>query len=261
MPIFKHFINKVHQISRLSYRPLVLSPQSTKYQSFEDILISNNYFLSIKRFEKLIKFKDSFVKNGFYSKHFEEIKKLGLGSFGSVFKVKRRKGSDYYRRRGREYSAIKRIVFTSVDTNEIIREYLNYKIITRNYSENEYLVKHFDTWFEESVVSNQSGISLYIEMELCDKTLDDVINEFKTDSKLKATQSLTTVGYYIASRIFIQILEGVNHLHKQKKPLIHGDLKPANILLKKCDQKEFCVKIADFGLIAIHDFPEQSHWI
>jgi serine/threonine protein kinase len=29
--------------------------------------------------------------------------------------------------------------------------------------------------------------------------------------------------------------------------------------LKKCDQKGFCVKIADFGLIAIHDFPEQSH--
>jgi serine/threonine protein kinase len=76
---------------------------------------------------------------------------------------------------------------------------------------------------------------------------------------LKTNGTLTTVGYYIASQIFIQILEGVNHLHKQKPPLIHRDLKPVNVLLKKCDQKGFCVKIADFGLIAIHDFPEQSH--
>ncbi len=29
--------------------------------------------------------------------------------------------------------------------------------------------------------------------------------------------------------------------------------------MKKCDRKGFCVKIADFGLIAIHDFPEKSH--
>jgi serine/threonine protein kinase len=31
--------------------------------------------------------------------------------------------------------------------------------------------------------------------------------------------------------------------------------------LKKCNQKGFCIKIADFGLIAIHEFSEQSHTI
>jgi alpha-tubulin suppressor-like RCC1 family protein len=238
----------------------VLSPRSTKYKSFEDILSSNNITIKRITFEKLIEFKDSFVKKGFFSKNFEEIKELGSGSFGRVFNVKRRKYIDYYRRRGREYSAIKRIELSAeVDKNEIITEYLNYKIISRDYWKNEYLVKHFDAWFEESVVSNQSGISLYIEMELCDKTLDDVINEFKNDSKLKTTESLTTIGYYIASRIFIQILEGVNHLHKQNPPLIHRDLKPANILLKKDEAKGFRVKIADFGYMAIHKFLEQSH--
>jgi serine/threonine protein kinase len=159
----------------------------------------------------------------------------------------------------KDYSAIKRIEFTSVDKNEIIREYLNYKIITRNYSKNEYLVKHFDAWFEENTVENVLKISLYIDMELCDKTLDEIIKEFTKDSKLKSTESLTTIGYYIASQIFIQILEGVNYLHKQNPPLIHRDLKPANILLKKCDQKGFCVKISDFGLMVIHDFPDKSH--
>jgi hypothetical protein len=237
----------------------VLSPQSTKYESFEDILRANNIIRNIKTFDKLIEFEDSFVKNGFYSNNFKEIKKLGFGSFGSVFKVKRKEDSDCYRSRGREYSAIKRIEFRSVDTNEI-REYFNYKKITRDCSENENLIEHFDAWLEKSIDVSIPKISLYIEMELCDKTLDDVINEFDKESmRLKTNGTLIPVGYYIASQIFIQILKGVNHLHTQNPPLIHRNLKPANILLKKCDQKGFCVKIADFGLTAIHYFSGQSH--
>jgi hypothetical protein len=220
----------------------ILSPQPTKHESFEAILISSDFINNIKTFEKLIEFKDSFLKNGFYSKNFQEIDKLGFESFGSVFKVKLR--DKYISRlfRKSEYSAIKRIEFTSVDKNQIITEYLNYLKIARNYSENKYLVKHFDAWFEESVVANQSGISLYIEMELCDKT-GDVIKVFDKETHLKANGTLTTVGYYIASQIFIQILEGVNYLHKQDPPLIHRDLKPANILLKKCDRKGFVSKL------------------
>jgi hypothetical protein len=231
----------------------VLSPQSTEYESFEDILRANDCIHNMKTFEKLIEFEDSFVRNGFYSKHVEEIRKLGSGSFGSVFMVESKR---WWKR---EYSAIKRIEFTSVDKNEIIREFLNYKVMTKDYSKNEYLVKYYDFWIEEIVKPNGSEFSLYIRMELCDKTLEDVINEFENDSKLKTTESLTAIGYYIASRIFIQILEGVNHLHKQNPPLIHRDLKPANILLKKSEVKGFCVKIADFALIAIHYFPAQSH--
>jgi serine/threonine protein kinase len=96
-------------------------------------------------------------------------------------------------------------------------------------------------------------------MELCDKTMDEVIEEFDKESHLKTNGTLTTVGYYIASRILIQILEGFNRLHIQNPPLIHRDLKPANILLKKDEAKGLCVKIADFGLMAIHKFSEQSH--
>ncbi len=96
-------------------------------------------------------------------------------------------------------------------------------------------------------------------MELCDKTLDDVISEFKNDSKLKTPEVLTTIGYYIASQIFIQVLEGVNYLHTRVKAIIHRDLKPDNILLKQHEGNVLCVKIADFGLIATHHSPGQSH--
>jgi hypothetical protein len=227
----------------------VLRPQSTTYQSFEHILRTNNTTDNLKMFDKLIEFEDSFLRNGSYSKHFQEINQIGRGSFGSVVKVKSKKPPG-------DYSAVKRIEFTSdVGKDEIIREYLNYKIMTRNYYNNEYLVKHFDAWFEE----NQSGFCLFIHMELCDKTLDDVIKEFNKDSHLKTNGTLTPVGYYIASQIFIKILQGFNHLHTLNPPLIHLNLKPANILLKKHEAKGLCVKIASFGLMTKHEFPEQEH--
>jgi serine/threonine protein kinase len=232
----------------------VLSPQSTKYESFEDILRANNSADNIKTFEKLIEFNDWFVRNDFYSTNFEEIKKLGYGSFGSVFKVKR------WGEESRVYSAIKRIELSPlVDINEIIREFLNFFIINRDvkYVSNDYLVEHIDAWFEKNV-PNQSEIShLYILMELCDKTLEDMIDELDKELHLKTNGTLTTVGYYIKSNIFLQILEGVNYLHKRN--VIHRDLKPANILLKKHKQKGFYVKIADFGLMATHKYSGQSH--
>ncbi len=46
-------------------------------------------------------------------------------------------------------------------------------------------------------------------MELCDKTLEDLINELTVDSMLKRNQSLT-IGYYMTTQIFIEILKGIN---------------------------------------------------
>jgi hypothetical protein len=236
----------------------VLSPQSTKHKSFDDILTSNNFINNIKTFEKLIEFKDSFVKNGFYSKNFEEIYELGRGSFAIVFKVKRRENNNCYRSRESEYSAVKKFEFTRFNENEIITEYRNYLII-RKYSKNKYLVKYFKVWFEESVYANRSGISLYIEMELCDKTLRDVINEMDENELFKTEEILTPYGYYIASELFIEILESVDFLHKRNPQIIHRNLRPSNILLKKSINDNHMIKIADFLQVAIHEFAQQSH--
>jgi hypothetical protein len=106
-----------------------LRTQSTKYEPFEVILISNDFTNNMKTFEKLIEFENSFTKNGFYSKIFGKPKKLGRGSFGTVFKVKIKEDSDQYLERGIEYSALKRIEFISVDKNAIIREYKSISIL------------------------------------------------------------------------------------------------------------------------------------
>jgi serine/threonine protein kinase len=63
--------------------------------------------------------------------------------------------------------------------------------------------------------------------------------------RLNHSEALTPMGYFIISEIFVQILEGVQYLHK--KDIIHRDLKPDNILLNESENANY-IKIADFGL-------------
>jgi hypothetical protein len=251
----------------------VLTPQLTNYQSFEDILKFNKINNYCKSIENLIEFEDSFIRNSYYLKNFEEIIKLGSGAYGNVFKAKPKKKIElkgnysmevgainmlFPEKVNDEMFAIKRIELNLKNKEENIKEYLILSIMkSKNLSENQYLVKHFNAWFEESVDKPETQVLLYIQMELCDKTLDELIEEFNGDTNLKTDETLTTLGFYVLSKIFIQVLEGVNHLHKQT--IIHRDLKPANILLKRCPRKGLAVKIADFGLTVIHEFSEQSH--
>jgi serine/threonine protein kinase len=83
------------------------------------------------------------------------------------------------------------------------------------------------------------------------------MNEFNNDSNIKDLENLTQIGYYIASQIFIEILECVQYLHKNQ--IIHRDLHPNNILIEMNGEKNRFIKICDFGLIAIHKFAQQSH--
>jgi serine/threonine protein kinase len=93
-------------------------------------------------------------------------------------------------------------------------------------------------------------------MELCSKTLKDLIKQLNEELNQKPEEVMTPLGYYISSELFIEILESVDYLHKQK--VIHRDLKPTNILITDGKNGRF-VKIADFGLATIHEFEGQSH--
>jgi serine/threonine-protein kinase/endoribonuclease IRE1 len=91
---------------------------------------------------------------------------------------------------------------------------------------------------------------LYIALELCPGTLEDLIE--KPEKFLGLNSSLTT------SEIFYQIASGVHHLHCLK--IVHRDLKPQNILVappkvitkKDASNKETVgpvrMLISDFGL-------------
>ena len=57
-----------------------------------------------------------------------------------------------------------------------------------------------------------------------------------------------------ARSIVIQIIDGLVYFNQQPKPIIHYDLKPANILF----DTEHMVKITDFGLSKVMETPGQA---
>jgi serine/threonine protein kinase len=84
-------------------------------------------------------------------------------------------------------------------------------------------------------------------------TLEQIKKELHSHFNYANAVALTPVGHYIASILFIEILNGVRYLHQNS--IIHRDLKPANILVKKGVNNKYFVKIADFVFIVKH----QSH--
>jgi serine/threonine protein kinase len=94
-------------------------------------------------------------------------------------------------------------------------------------------------------------------MDLCDKTLKQIIDEIRNDSIFRKDNILTPIAYFLLSQIFIEILESVQFLHENH--IIHRDLNPYNIMLKINSNIKCFIRIVDFGLVAIHELVGQSH--
>jgi hypothetical protein len=215
-----------------------------QYESFEKFF-EDKHKKSYKEInERLIDFEDSITENGKYEKHYEEIKSLGKGGYGEVFKVRTKHNKAIV-------FAMKKLKF-SIDKKEDLLKELKIFFEVRKFR-NKRIVRCYDAWLQ----SQMKSYTLFIKMDLCDENLEKTIDQMDTDSNFSRNQSLTLSGYYIASYIFIEILEGVNCLHQRSPQIIHRDLKPDNILVKVEDNEVF-VKIADFGLIAFHEFAERT---
>jgi serine/threonine protein kinase len=66
-------------------------------------------------------------------------------------------------------------------------------------------------------------------MEYFSMTLKEVMENLEQELNQKYSEIMTPLGYYIASELFIELLESVDYLHKQN--IIHRNLKPLNILI------------------------------
>ncbi len=149
--------------------------------------------------------------------------------------------------------AIKKLSLKTEFKPDILREMNRFSVVYRLVS--QYVVDHRYSWLENNRTNDM--ITLYIRMDLCDKTLQQLMDEINNDSNIKDNENLTQIGYYIASQLFIEILECVQYLHKNQ--IIHRDLYPNNILIQMNGENNRFIKICDFGLIAIHKFAQQSH--
>ena len=169
-----------------------------------------------------------------YNKTFYELNLLGSGSFGNVYKVHHKLDNEYY--------AMKKIIIT----DELIQ--LNYdvfqevKLFAKLHHPN--IVRYFSSWIDfdinsilkfnlssdESEAITQNYPILFIQMELCNKTLKDYFeNDIFEDS------ISTRINYWL------KMVEGINYLHSNN--IIHRDIKPSNIFFLNNE-----IKIGDFGM-------------
>jgi fused-like protein len=221
-----------------------LTPTEISYNSFDEIF--THYFEeNFEVNDKIIEFSDLPILNGYYERRYDEINELGEGGYGKVFKAKF-KNSEYF-------AAIKKISLRRVSKNIILREFQVSQIVQNLYD--RYAIQHFESWIEKS--PNNNEIILFVIMDLCDKTLKEMIEEMKNYFSSKDNKTFTPIGYYIASQLFIDILESVLFLHRNN--IIHRDLNPYNIMLKMPENFESFLRIVDFGLIAIHESSDQTH--
>jgi tRNA A-37 threonylcarbamoyl transferase component Bud32 len=223
-----------------------LEPKETTYKSFNDIFI-DFYQKTYEPIKGMInRFVDGLIQNKHYITLYKEKEKLGEGSYGVVFKANVKMNENFT-------FAVKKIKFNTKYEKEILKELEIHSLISRINHKN--IVRFEEYWIENNDIK-KSGVktsTLFFRMELCDKTLDQFLEKFHTNSKFNGT----LFKYYISSAIFVEILEGVNYLHKNEPQIIHRDLRPDNILMNLDENSNVSVKIADFGLVTIHKYAEQ----
>ncbi|NWS02829.1 E2AK2 kinase, partial [Motacilla alba] len=155
---------------------------------------------------------------------FEEIKPIGEGGFGNVFKATSKCDRKTY--------AIKRVEFTEKVDREA-------RGLARLSHEN--IVRYHSSWkgddhikYPDSRRYSDRIPCLFIQMEFCEQgTLEDWIVKTCTHRKY----------HEMAQNNFLQIVKGVEYIHSEE--LIHRDLKPQNIFISHNNK----IKIGDFGLV------------
>ena len=150
-------------------------------------------------------------------RNYQIIEKIGKGTFGIVYKVKRFNDPLIY--------VIKQISLNGLTDIQINQVYSEAKILSLIKS--RYVVKYYESFLEND--------NLNIVMEYCDNgDLCNYLNEQKMKSKpLKED---------LIWKIFIKITLGLTTIHKMK--ILHRDLKTLNIFLKK----DMEIKIGDLGV-------------
>ena len=154
---------------------------------------------------------------------FKKVRTLGSGAFGCVdlCTVQMEKS---YAKKG-DQVAVKRI--KTVSDAEMAKK----EALVLNKLKHEFIVRYLDN-FKDSLGQ------LCIVMEYCDQgTLEDFLS----------SRSERTFEEFNIWRLVWQFSSALSFLHSQHPPILHNDLKPANILCKK-ETAGIEIKIADFGV-------------
>lgn len=154
---------------------------------------------------------------------FDILSKLGSGSFGTVFKVRRLADNDVY--------VLKSIRIAELSFKEQSDAINEVRILSQ--LDSPYIVKYFDSFID-------SG-SLHIIMEFCNKgDLQTLIKKAKEKDVSRLKESITW-------NVLLQVVVALYYLHSRK--ILHRDLKSANVFLSKSEgMSAFHVKVGDLGV-------------
>ena len=159
---------------------------------------------------------DGILRNDYMRQNFISDRLLGEGSYGHVFIAKKI-----------NLNANNEIFEVNFAIKQIKNEYSNIEDINNAFQSsffrilnlefllnhnNTNILKHIYIWMEMDVKSleeNKCNVILnqYIQIELCDFKLSDLIEEIIKYSLHFENNSLTLLGYYISCQLFKQIIE------------------------------------------------------
>eukprot|EP01133_Synstelium_polycarpum_P020000 gene20000-23963_t len=149
-----------------------------------------------------------------FDRNFEQVARLGSGSFSDVFKTRARANHHLY--------AVKqaRHVFRGFqERDRAVQEIKNATMMPSH----ENIVQYLNSW-------EQAGI-LYIQTELCERgTLKDVL------------EALHPISEDIIWSFLVDVCLGVAHIHAHH--MLHLDIKPENLFIAHNGR----LKIGDFGM-------------
>lgn len=196
----EHSYRQVHHdvhvvsFSDLSNTPLILTPERT-----------NSFNASCY---------DRYKSNSYYEQCFDQLCKIGEGSFGEVFQVRSRED-------GKLYAVKKTKQFSRSENHrkERLEEVRRY----RQFSNNEHCIKFYKAWEQDDL--------LYIQIELCRGSVEDYVAETKR------------VSENFVWSFLIDMLAALKSFHERN--LVHLDVKLDNILITDDNSCKLC----DFGLV------------
>jgi hypothetical protein len=196
-----------------------------------------------KRHQYEVKKNKTSSKSGRFSEKFVEICPLSDGS-NTVFKARNVADGEFY--------AVKQMKINR--KNEFIDAlFCEWKIISK--LRRDFIIKYHSIWQEEIssdeefnqtdevYVNKKENTFLYIQMELCHKSLEDTL--IQMEEEIKDGEIMISISYLVACELLKEILESVDYLHRQNPPIIHGKLNSKNILITLGMNGRF-IKLSNF---------------
>jgi len=150
-------------------------------------------------------------------REYQILEKIGKGTFGTVYKVKKYNDPFLY--------VIKQIPLNELTEEQIKQVNTEAKLLSLINS--NFVVKYFESFIEK--------YELFIVMEYCD---NGDLYHFLQEQQIKSTPLKEDLVW----QIFIKITLGLTTIHKMK--ILHRDLKTLNIFLNK----DMGIKIGDLGI-------------